>query len=85
MDSKLIKVGDIIYVKNHEDKPATIVDEKKVDFNGRKIKINEYAKEVTGWSTICIYDWLYLKSNGKALGEMRDTKLQESGYNWKSE
>ena len=68
---KLLEKGDEIYKKNNKDSNATIIDSKYVDFNGEKMTFNEWGKKLTGWSSICIYDWAVHSKTNKTLSDLR--------------
>ena len=38
LDNGLIKVGDRVFIKGNEDEVATVIDDKKVNYNGEEIK-----------------------------------------------
>lgn len=76
-DWKLLKSGDHLEIKNFEKSEATVIDSKTVDFNGQKVSFNEWGQTVTGWSSICIYEWAILKSSGKTLHAIRAQKMQD--------
>ncbi|WP_080745786.1 hypothetical protein [Clostridium novyi] len=52
----IIKAGDAIVIKNRYNKEATVIDSKYVDFKGQKLIFNKWWQNVTGWSSIRIYD-----------------------------
>lgn len=76
-DWKLLKSGDTLEIKNFEKSEATVIDSKTVEFNGQKVSFNEWGQTVTGWSSICIYEWAILKSSGKTLHAIRAQKMQD--------
>lgn len=76
-DWKLLKSGDILEIKNFEKSEAIVIDSKTVDFNGRKVSFNEWGQTVTGWSSICIYEWAILKSSRKTLHAIRAQKMHD--------
>jgi hypothetical protein len=38
---------------------------------------NEWGREVTGWSSVNIYDWAVDVKTGKTLGELRTERLRQ--------
>ncbi len=73
---KILKSGDKMEIKNFKESDAVVVDCKTVEFKGKQISFNDWGQTVTGWSSICIYEWAILKSAGKTLHEIRAEKMQ---------
>lgn len=40
-------------------------------YNGVSLKINDWAREMSGWSSVNIYEWLLHKPTGRRLDEIR--------------
>lgn len=74
---KLIKPGDTVYIRDREDKSATVESPKRVHYNGESWGFNDWAKEVTGWQAVNIYEWTILKETGKTLDQLRREKMRE--------
>jgi len=74
---KIIKKGDKLSIRNFDDSKATVVDDRFVKFKGETIKYNEWGLKVTGWSSICIYEWAILESKGETLFKLRAKKMKE--------
>lgn len=68
---KLLDTNDEIAIKNKKESKATIIDTKYVNFNGEDMTFNEWGRKVTGWSSICIYDWAVDSKTNKTLSELR--------------
>lgn len=73
----VIKRRDQLKVRNFDDSLAEVVDEKNVKFNDRTMSYNNWGQEVTGWSTINIYEWAILISQNKTLHELRAARMEE--------
>ncbi len=71
----IIKVGDVVVIKNRDNSEATVIDSEYVNFKGEKLTFNKWGQKVTGWSSIKIYDWVLIKGNDKTLHEMRQEKM----------
>ncbi|GAB4210713.1 MAG: DUF262 domain-containing protein [Roseiflexaceae bacterium] len=67
-----VNVGDRVYVNKHQDKAATIISGSEVDFNGQRLPINTWGQQVTGWSSINIYENVVLERTGQPLKRLRD-------------
>lgn len=76
-DWGLLKAGDQLHIKNFPDSEATVVDHRTVKFNGKNYSFNEWGQTVTGWSSICIYEWAILEPGNKTLHDLRLAKLAE--------
>jgi hypothetical protein len=74
MEWGLVKPGDVLKVKNYPDSDAVVEDSKTVRFKNRVLSYNEWGCEVTGWSSINIYDWA-LAPNGRTLTDLRAERM----------
>lgn len=77
MEWGLIKPGDTVVIVNQDNSEATVLDHKFVRYNGEDISFNAWGSKVTGWSSICIYDWARTSDSDKTLGELRREKMEE--------
>lgn len=68
----LIKKGDTIYltIKPNES-IATLIDEKYVNYNGKKMTLNEWGCKVTGWKSIRIYAYITILGETETLHQKR--------------
>lgn len=73
---KILKKGDQIKIKGHDESIATIIDSKKVLVDNSEIKYNEWGQDITGWSSINIYAWTILINENKTLDELRREKME---------
>ncbi|GAB1420583.1 hypothetical protein MASR2M15_06890 [Anaerolineales bacterium] len=67
----VIEVGDRLHIKGYEDKPAMLLNKNEVAYDGHKMRINDWAKYITGWKAIRIYDWIIVERANSLLGELR--------------
>lgn len=74
---KLLKAGEVLYNRVDPKQTATVVDDKHVSFNGKQIEYNKWGQEITGWSSINIYEWTVHEPTGKTLDALRREKLNE--------
>jgi hypothetical protein len=77
LDWGLVSPGDAVHIRGHVDKPATILDAKRVRMDGRDENFNEWGQSVTGWSAINIYEWAIHTKTGKTLDALRREKIEE--------
>jgi hypothetical protein len=68
-----INIGDRVYVTGHPDAVATIASGYDVEYEGRRIPINTWGQQITGWASINIYANVYLERTGKTLESLRQT------------
>lgn len=75
----LLKKGDMLYIRNHDEEAsqAEVIDERFVSYKGNKITYNQWGQDVTGWSSICIYEWAVKLDCDKTLDSLRREKLAE--------
>ncbi|HOV28056.1 MAG TPA: hypothetical protein PK566_17080 [Pseudobacteroides sp.] len=75
----LLKKGDMLYIRNHDEEvsQAEVIDERFVSYKGNKITYNQWGQDVTGWSSICIYEWAVKLDCDKTLDSLRREKLAE--------
>jgi hypothetical protein len=73
----ILKAGDVVQIKNYPDSEAKVIDTKTVQFKNGKLTFNQWGQTVTGWSSICIYEWAVLSSGTKTLHQLRLERLQE--------
>jgi hypothetical protein len=73
----LVSAGDTVFIRDHPERPANIVDANGVRDNGHEMTFNAWGKAVTGWSAINIYEWTIHKKTGKTLDALRRQKLAE--------
>lgn len=66
-----------VYIKNKADSEAVIIDENTVSFNGETMTYNEWAKKVTGWSAMSVYESIIPEGETRTLHEIRLEKMNE--------
>lgn len=71
----VVKPGDRVYIRNFPDKAATIVDHVHVSYNGQDMRLNAWGREVTGWSSMNIYDWAVEETSQFTLGQLREAHM----------
>jgi hypothetical protein len=72
-----VKVGDKIYVRKYPDRHAVIVNSDTVQYNGQQMPINTWGQNMTGWSSINIYEQVFLVRTGEPLKNLRDEETVE--------
>jgi len=77
MEWGLLKPGDTLEIMNQENSKAEVIDHKRVKYNGQEMSFNEWGQKVTGWSSICIYEWARHKGSMKKLSDLRAEKMGE--------
>lgn len=77
MERGLVAAGDSIYIREHAERAATIVDANRVNSGGKELSFNAWGQAVTGWSAINIYEWAIHQKTKKSLDELRRVKMLE--------
>lgn len=80
IDWGIIKPGDKLYIKNHPEAIAVIVDAETVTSGGEQLRFNDWGTKVTGWSAINIYEWAVLASADRTLDELRRQRMEEIAH-----
>lgn len=61
IEKDIVRIGEILYIKNEEQSEATVIDDKYVDYKGNKMTFNEWGKTIKKWSTINNYENAFSK------------------------
>jgi hypothetical protein len=77
----IVPMEDKLYVQGHEDQPALFLDAYRVAFNGEPKPINDWAKQITGWKAVNIYEWVIVQREGHTLDQIRRDYMSEHGQN----
>lgn len=72
----VVKPGDIIKAKNHEDE-GTLLENGNVLVNGEEMSMQSWLKGIFGWSSIQTYVFAVHKESGKTLSEIRREYLDK--------
>lgn len=75
----IINIGDEVYLINHPEEVAVIVDSKNVEYKGKKMSFNQYGCELTGWKAIQIYAFMKKVGGNITLAKLRKEKMEELG------
>ena len=68
----LVKPGDkLIITTKPNDSEATLIDGKYVQFKGKKTRIYDWGLQVTGWSSIRIYQYAAIAGENETLQDKR--------------
>jgi len=71
-DAGRIKAGDVIHLVKHPKKKAVLTKDQRCEFEGKSLTILRWAKNVTGWSAVNVYDWVIHEPTGKLLNDLRE-------------
>ena len=75
----IVHIGDEMFVINHPEEVAIIVDSKNVTYKGQKMTFNKFGCTVTGWNSIQCYAWMKIKGQDDTLDILREKKMRELG------
>ena len=79
IDQGIINTGDEVYLINHPEEVATVIDSKNVEYKGEKMSFNQFGCELTGWKAIQIYAFMKKVGGDKTLSKLREEKMKELG------
>ena len=79
LEQGILHIGDRIYVINHPDELATVVDSNGVQYNGEYMSYNQFGCLITGWKAIQTYAMMKIEGNDETLSELRYTRMKELG------
>lgn len=79
LEQGVIHIGDRIYVINHPDQVATVVDANRVEYQGEKMSLNKFGCVVTGWQAIQSYAFMKIVGGKDTLSILRENKMRELG------
>ena len=77
IEEGLIKKGDQIYVINHPDSIATILDGNNVLYEGKEMSLNQFGCLVTGWKAIQSYAYMKIVGSKETLSVIREKRMKE--------
>lgn len=64
-------IGERVHVRKHPEAFACIIDGDTVEYNGNRTSINIWGQQMTGWSSINIYEQVLLERTGAPLKSLR--------------
>lgn len=68
---KMVQVNDLIYTSKNPERIAKILDHKSVEFEGQKMSIYDWVKQVTGKRSSNIFKSIYLQRTNSSLDTLR--------------
>ncbi len=66
-----VLAGERVFTRKCPDRFATIVDGDTVEFEGKQLPINTWGQQMTGWSSISIYNSVFLERTRQPLKNLR--------------
>lgn len=79
IEQGLVHVGDQVFVINHPEEIATIIDDSNVDYKGQIMSFCKYGCTVTGWRSIQTYAFMKLVGGKDTLSVLRERRMRELG------
>ena len=67
-----LRRGDEIFVSLDPEKRAIVLDQKYCEFGGEKLTYLQWARQITGWSSVNIFQVMVLASTGETFGTLRE-------------
>lgn len=74
----VVPMEDTLYVRDHADQPALLLDANRVAYQGETINLNDWAKHITGWKAVNVYEWVMVKRKERTLDDLRRAYLAEN-------
>jgi len=71
LSADILRMNDELYLSKNPNMTATLASEETVIFNGQELKISDWARKVTGWPTVNVFDRVYVRRTAKTLEDMR--------------
>ena len=75
----VLPMEDTLVVNGAPEHPALLLDASRVAYQGQTMGLNEWAKTVTGWKAVNVYEWVLVKRQGRTLDDLRRAYLSENG------
>lgn len=79
MEQGLIHVGDEVYVINHPDEIAVVIDDSTVEYEGKKMSFSHFGRTITGWKAIQTYGMIKIVGQNDTLDSLREKRMRELG------
>lgn len=79
IEKGVINIGEKIHLINHPEIVVTLINENQVDYNGKAISIQKWAREITGWQAVQTYAVIKKVGENHTLSELREEKMRELG------
>ena len=68
-------------VNKPDNSEATLLDSTHVDYKGKKMTLNEWGCELTGWQSIRIYSYVAIVGEDETLQDKRKKYVIQQGQN----
>lgn len=75
----VVPMEDKLYVQGMPDKPGLLLDAYRVAYEGTPVPINDWAKQLTGWKAVNIYESVVVERVNQTLDQMRRDYMSEHG------
>ncbi len=77
IEQNVLHIGDIVYLINHPNEKAIVIDDKFVKYNNEILTFNQFGCKITGWKTIQTYYWMKIEGGTETLSQLREKKMRE--------
>ena len=75
----VVPMEDTLHIKDVPEYPALLLDASRVAYQGETMSINDWAKHITGWKAVNVYEWVVVKRQGRTLDDLRRAYMDENG------
>ena len=73
----VVPMEDTLYIRDIPEHPALLLDATRVAYQGETLPINDWAKQITGWKSVNIYEWVVVKRAGRTLDNLRQAYMNK--------
>ncbi len=75
----VVPTEDTLFIKDIPEQPALLLDASRVAYQGETMSINDWAKHITGWKAVNVYEWVVVKRQDRTLDDLRRAYMDENG------
>ena len=75
----VVPMEDRLFVRDIPNQPALLLNANRVAYQGMTMSLNDWAKAVTHWKAVNVYETVMVKRTGRTLDEMRRAYMSENG------
>lgn len=77
----VVRPGDRVYVDGWPHRAGKVVDDHYVEESGQQLRYYDWARQVTGWEAVNIYQKTVHVPTGKTLSELRREEMERRAAN----
>lgn len=74
----VVPMEDKLYLRDAPNQPALLLDASRVAYQGETLSINDWAKHITGWKSVNVYEWVVVERTNTTLDDLRRDYMIEN-------